>query len=303
LHTPTTAEPSLIDLEIRNSEQAEGVRKLIAAWQHLCIFAHNSDEFSLRSRRFESKHSVGIRINTANLIFGAGVKAQKGSGSVNIALYVPPKLSSRADILAHNFEIRQQRIKIRAAAAITQSASDVSVDAKKQKDESWNDPKMYVPGASRVTEFQDKLQKELQPKSFATLPPKAGGSTNLKDMAGGQGVLAFEKELQKLSASKQLAEGVADDDNDEGRSESRGAAAPAEELPPGLRMGGAAQGEGRAVTRITQTYRMAQNEMHRREVAERIEVGAENIEARLQVRNDLLLSRQTLDSLAKDVRR
>ena len=68
-------------------------------------------------------------------------------------------------------------------------------------------------------------------------------------------------------------------------------------------MGGAAQGEGRAVTLITQTYRMAQNEMHRREVAERIEVGAENIEARLQVRNDLLLSRQTLDSLAKDVRR
>ena len=303
MHTPTSAEPSLIDLEIKNSEQADGRRKLFAAWQHLCAFAHNSSEFSLRDRRFESKYSVGIRINaSANLIFGAEAKPQKGASSVNMTLFVPPKFTSRADILAHNFAIRQQRIKIRAAAAITQSAADVTVEDKKQKDDSWNDPKMFVPGASRVSEFQDKLQKELQPKSFATLPQKAGGSTDLKDMAGGQGVLAFEQELKKLSASKQLRDGVVDDEEEEGTSESRVASGTVEELPPGLRVGAIASA-GRAVTRITQTYRMAQNEMHRRDVADRIEVGAENIDAKMQVRSDLLLSRQTLDSLAKEVRR
>jgi len=94
MHTPTSAEPSLIDLEIKNSEQADGRRKLFAAWQHLCAFAHNSSEFSLRDRRFESKYSVGIRINaSANLIFEA--KPQKGASSVNMSLFVPPKFTSR----------------------------------------------------------------------------------------------------------------------------------------------------------------------------------------------------------------
>jgi hypothetical protein len=48
---------------------------------------------------------------------------------------------------------------------------------------------------------------------------------------------------------------------------------------------------------------MAQNELHRREVAERMELGAESVEAKMRVRNDLLLSRETVDSLAKEARR
>ncbi len=311
MNTPTTAEPSLIQLEIQNMEQAEGRRKLLAAWQHLCAFANNDSEFSLRARRYESKYDVGIRISSsANLIFGNQAKALKYGSTVDLATFVPPKFSSRASILAHNFAIRQERIKTRAAAAITGAVADAQSpsETKQHKlDDSLDEPKIFIPAASRVTEFQDKLQMELRPKAFAVLASKSGGSSELKDMVGGPGVLAFEKELKKLSVRKQLAEGLGDDEDHPEASESHGELSAVEELPAGLREklggNGRSQSELREVTRITQTYRMAQNELHRREVAERIEIGAENIQARMQQRNDLLLSRETLDSLAKEMRR
>ena len=298
LHTPTTAEPSLIQLEIRNSEQAEGKRKLLAAWQHLCAFAQNDSDFSLRARRYESKYAVGIRINpSANLIFGTDAKALPSGTSVKMEIFVPPKFSSRASILDHNFAIRQERIRTRAAAAITRS----STETKAESESSLDEPKMFIPAASRVTEFQDKLHKELQPKAFALLQAKS----DMNDLAGGQGVLAFEKELTKLSLRKQLADGLRDDEDAEDPTVSQSTSATAEELPPGLRdkIGGSVKAVGPPVTRITQTYRMAQNELHRREVAERMELGAESVEAKMRVRNDLLLSRETVDSLAKEARR
>jgi hypothetical protein len=306
-NTPTTAEPSLIQLEIQNMEQAEGRRKLIAAWQHLCAFANNDSELLLRMRRYESKYDVGIRVSSsANLIFGADAKAKKNDGAVNMVTFVPPKFSSRASILAHNFAIRQERIKTRAAAAITRSAADAKSETKEQQSEnSPEQPKMFIPAASRVTEFQEKFENELRPKAFAVLPSKSGGSSELKDIAGGSGVLAFEKELKKLSLRKQLADGLGNDEDDEAASGSNNAPGAVEELPAGLRekMGGKGPSEGREMTRITQTYRMAQNELHRRDVAQRIEIGADSVQATMQQRSDLLLSRQTLDSLAKEARR
>jgi hypothetical protein len=303
LNTPTTAEPSLVQLEIRNLEQAEGRRKLLAAWQHLCTCANNDSEFSLQPRRFESKLAVGIRVkSSANLIFGADAKAQKSSSVVNMATFVPPKFSSRASILAHNFAIRQDRIKARAAAAISGPKADVDSKASAEKEE---EPRIFMPAVARVTEFQSQLQKELQPKSFAILQSK-----ELKDMDGGQGVLDFERELKKLSIRKQLGENFGDDDDVDGAAGDRGASGSgsAADLPPGLldQLGHAgsqsAVAAGQPVTRITQTYRMAQNELHRREVAHVIDVGAENLQAKVQARGDLVLSRQTLDSLAKEVR-
>jgi hypothetical protein len=307
LNTPTTAEPSLIQLEIRNLEQAEGKRKLIAAWQHLCVFANNDIEFSLRARRYESKYAVGIRVQpSANLIFGAGAKAQKSESAVNVALYVPPKFSSRASILAHNFAIRQERIKARSSAAVAPAFIDSETDVSiKKKGKQLDEPTVFIPAAARVTQFQEKLNKELQPKAFAMLPSNSGGPSELKDLVGGQGVLAFEKELQKLSIRRQLSDDVDDGEEATDLPTDEGALAAVEELPSGLReraLGGS-KSAGRPVTHITQTYRMAQNEMHRRDIAERMQVGSDDVEAKVKARNDLLLSRETLDSLAKEARR
>ena len=163
-----------------------------------------------------------------------------------------------------------------------------------------------MPAVARVTEFQSQLQKELQPKSFAILQSK-----ELKDMDGGQGVLDFERELKKLSVRKQLGENFGDDDDVDGAAGDRRASGSRSgaDLPPRVleQLGHAgsqsAVAAGQPVTRITQTYRMAQNELHRREVAHVIDVGAENLQAKVQARGDLVMSRQTLDSLAKEVRR
>jgi hypothetical protein len=282
-NTPTTAEPSMVQLEIRNLEQAEGKRKFIAAWQHLCVFANNEAGFSLRSRRYESKYAVGIRINSAaSLIFGTDAKGQKSSSSVNIATFVPQKFSGRAGILAHNFAIRQERIKLRAAAAITGPSADTKGVSKEQKsEETLEDPKIFIPGATRVKEFQAKLHKELQPKEFLLLP-----SNNPPDMAG---VLAFEKDLNKLSIRNQLGESMGDEDDGEGASaSSQSAPGSAVELPTGLlqklgidtQKAAKSAGELQHLERITQTYRMARIEMHKRDVAKNMELGSDILDSR-----------------------